>query len=234
MICHFNSQITQIEMNKITPIVFVSIRHSIARLFFCLFSFAYCLLPTVTFSQALDSVGSLKSGITQFNAGNYEGAEVELNKAVELNPKNSDARYYLGEVSFILKEDKKAMENYNKAIELDSANAKAYKGRGRIKAKLEDYYGSIEDFSKAIKLDKKFSDAYFNRALSYLILKDYKSSIADFSEVIKMNQKDFQAYSQRGSAKFESGDKKGACIDWSKAGELGYAKIYDTIKKNCK
>lgn len=222
MICHFKPWITPIEMNKIKRIVF----------FFLLT--AYCLQPSAAFSQAADSAGSLKSGITQFHEGNFSGAEVELNKAVELNPKNSSAFFYLAEVSFIMNQDKKAMENYNKTIVLDSTNAKAYKGRGRTKAKLEDFYGSIEDFTKAIKLDKKYSDAYFNRALSYLNLKDYKSAIADFSEVIKMNPKDYQAYSQRGTAKFESGDIKGACLDWSKAGELGYSKIYDTIKKNCK
>ncbi|MFI5164570.1 MAG: tetratricopeptide repeat protein [Bacteroidia bacterium] len=221
----------------ITTINFI--RHSNVRMFKCsvvlvFFFIANCQLPTSAFSQATDSAGSLKSGIAQFHEGNYEGAQVELNKAVELNPKNADAYFYLAEVSFILNENKKAMENYNKSIELDPKNPKAYKGRGKVKAKFEDYYGSVADFTKAIELDKNYSDAYFNRALSYLILKDYKSAIADFSEVIKMNPKDYQAYSQRGTAKFESGDKKGACIDWSKSGELGYTKIYDTIKKNCK
>jgi tetratricopeptide (TPR) repeat protein len=253
MICHFKQQVTLMLKTTITPIAFISFRRSIVKTFLvlmqtfiacirlsggavvCSFLLATCcFLPTVAFSQVVDSVGSLKSGVAQFNTGNYEGAEVELNKAVELNPKNSDAFFYLAEVSFIQHEDKKAMENYNKSIELNSTNPKAYKGRGRVKAKLEDYYGSIQDFTKAIELDKNYSDAYFNRALSYLNLKDYKSAIADFSEVIKMNPKDYQAYSQRGTAKFESGDKKGACLDWSKAGELGYSKIYDTIKKNCK
>ena len=200
--------------------------------------FVFCFLvgglPVSSFSQILDSAGSLKSGIAQFNEGNFEGAQVELNKAVELNPKNSDAFFYLAEVSFVLNESKKAMENYNKAITLNSKNPRAYKGRGKVKAKLEDFYGSVEDFTKAIELDKNYADAFFNRALSYLNLKDYKSAIADFSKVIEINPKDYQAFAQRGSAKFQNGDKKNACSDWSKAGELGYFKIYDTIKKNCK
>lgn len=226
-------------MKKITPIVFFSIRYSIVRLFGCLvvcvFLFtASCLLLPAAFSQTIDSAGSLKSGIVQFNSGNYEGAQVELIKAAELNPKNPDAFFYLAEVSLIMNESKKAMESYNKAIELNPKNQKAYKGRGKVKAKLEDYYGSIEDFTKAIELDSKYSDAYFNRALSQLNLKDYKSAIADFSKVIEINPKDYQAFTQRGNAKFQSEDKKGACSDWSKAGELGYFKIYDTIKKNCK
>ncbi|MEK6616857.1 MAG: tetratricopeptide repeat protein, partial [Bacteroidota bacterium] len=106
-------------MKKITPIFFFSFRHLIIRLFpahkiyvrdsvVYVFLFTVCcLLPAAAFSQ-VDSVGSLKSGVVQFNQGNYEGAQVELIKAVELNPKNPDAFFYLAEVSFILNETKKA------------------------------------------------------------------------------------------------------------------------------
>ena len=153
-----------------------------------LFLLICCLLPTA-YCQ-LDSAGSLKSGIAQFNEGNFEGARIELVKAVELNPKNPEAFFYLAEVSFVLNDSKASMENYNKALVLDSTSSRAYKGRGRVKAKQEDYYGSIEDFTHALKLNKKYTDAYFNRALSYLNIKEYKSAIADFTEVIKMNSKD--------------------------------------------
>src|ERR1051325_6471475 len=60
-----------------------------------LFCFVFCTFYFVRGFSQIDSVGSLKSGIAQFNQGNYEGAEVELNKAVELNPKNPDAFFYL-------------------------------------------------------------------------------------------------------------------------------------------
>ena len=180
------------------------------------------------------TTASLKSGIAKFNEANYDAALLDINKAIEMNAKNAEAYFYLGEIYLMQNEPKRAMENYNKAIELDSLLSKAYKGRGKLKAKMEDYMGSIDDFNIALKQNKNFSDAYFNRASSYLFLKDYKASIADYTKVIEMNKKDFQAYEQRGTAKFESGDKKGACKDWSKAGELGDFKIYDIIKKNCK
>ena len=201
------------------------------------FYFAILLLlfsSSFLFSQTHDSTASLKSGIAKFNEANYDAALLDINKAIELNNKNAEAYFYLGEIYLMQNEPKRAMENYNKAIELDSLLSKAYKGRGKLKAKLEDYMGSIDDFNIAIKQNKNFSDAYFNRASSYLFLKDYKASIADYSKVIEMNKKDFQAYEQRGTAKFQSGDTRGACKDWSKAGELGDFKIYDIIKKNCK
>lgn len=211
----------------------IGIRMFVLRLCCSWLLLANCILSTANCFAQADSSESLKTGIRQFNEGNFQGAAVSLNKAVELNPKNPDAFFYLAEAVFLLNESKKAMENYNKVIEMNATHARAFKGRGRVKAKLEDYYGSIEDFTKAVELDKNYADSFFNRGLSYLNLKDYKSAITDFTKVIELNPKDYQAYEQRGSAKFQSADKKGACTDWSKAGELGYFKIYEVIKKNC-
>ena len=145
-------------------------------LFFGIFVFINCQLPTA-YCQ-LDSVGSLKSGIAQFQQGNYEGAEVELMKAVELNPKNPDAFFYLAETAFILNEMKKAMENYNKTIELNSKNAKAYKGRGKVKAKLEDFNGSIEDFTKAIEINPQ-GEYFYHRSLCYYRMGDIAKAKSD-------------------------------------------------------
>ena len=194
----------------------------------------FIVIPLALYSQSKDSLVNLANGITKFNEGNYEAAEIEFRKAIEKNPKISESHFYLGEIYQIQNENKKAMEHYNLSIESDSTNSKAFKGRGKLKAKFEDIIGSIEDFDVAIKLDKSFTDAYFNRGLSYLSIKEYKSSISDFSKVISLNPKDYQAYVQRGTAKFQMKDNKGACKDWSKAGELGYFDIYETIKKNCK
>ncbi len=198
-----------------------------------IFTAVFILFSSFLFSQS-DSTINLKNGIAKFNEGNYDVATMEFNKAVNHNPTSVDAYYYLGKISYLQKDLKKAMEDFNKVLEMDSLYSKAYKERGVLKATMEDYHGAIDDFDMAIKINKKFSEAYFNRGMSYLFLKDYKSSITDFTKVIDFDKKDFQAYEQRGTAKFQSGDAKGACKDWSKAGELGDFKIYDIIKKNCK
>lgn len=223
-----NNEVTRIHLDIRNSMFVIRYSKKLFYSFFLLF-----LLPLFSFSQK-DSTANLKSGIAKFNEGNYDVAVMEFNKAIEQCPKCAEVYYYLGEISFLQKDNKKAMENFNKTIELDSTYSKAYKDRGALKAMLEDYRGAIDDFNIAIKQDKSFSDAYFNRATSYESLKEYKSSIEDYTKVISMNKKDFQAYEQRGRAKFEMGDAKGACKDWSKAGELGDFKAYDYIKKNCK
>ena len=67
----------------------------------------------------------------------------------------------------------------------------------------------------------------------YFYLKENVEAIDDFSKVIEMNPKDYEAFFARGNAKYQANKKDEACLDWSKAGELGYMKVYDVIKKTC-
>jgi len=75
--------------------------------------------------------------------------------------------------------------------------------------------------------------AYYNRGVAKARLGDYKGAIQDFNKVIELKPKDADAYARRGASKLSLGQKNSGCLDLSKAGELGYAKADDTIKKYC-
>jgi len=53
------------------------------------------------------------------------------------------------------------------------------------------------------------------------------------NKAIELDPKDTDAYSNRGVAKLILGQKDSGCLDFSKAGELGYAKAYEAIKEFC-
>ena len=62
----------------------------------------------------------------------------------------------------------------------------------------------------------------------------YVGAKTDFWKAIQIDPNNAEAYYGRGTAKYKLDDKNGACQDWRKAGELGYEKAYETIKKYCK
>ena len=120
-----------------------------------------------------DNVSALiKSGTEKFIAGDMNGAIIDLNKAIAIDPKNFEAYSILGDVRYAQNDDKGAMENYNKSLELNPLNSLTFKKRGKVKAHLADYRGSILDFNKSIELNPLFSDAIFDRVLSYFYLKE--------------------------------------------------------------
>jgi hypothetical protein len=66
-----------------------------------------------------------------------------------------------------------------------------------------------------------------------LNLEDYRGAILDFNMAIELNPKSGDAYYSRGLAKIALNDVNGGCLDLSKAGELGYDRAYEVIKKLC-
>ncbi|MBA2584726.1 MAG: tetratricopeptide repeat protein [Bacteroidetes bacterium] len=195
--------------------------------------FCFFLQFSMVYAQEGKSSEFEKTGTELFYSNDFVGALPYFEKALEQNPKSAKNHYFLGEINFKLERTKVAMDNYNKAIELDTVNFTYYKDRGRLKAHLKDYRGSIADFNKSLEISPDFSDALFDRALSNYQLKQYSDCISDFTRVIENNPKDKEAFYSRGSAKIDSGDLIGGCTDWSRAGELGFIKAYETIQKKC-
>ena len=77
------------------------------------------------------------------------------------------------------------------------------------------------------------ADDYFNSGNAKANLKDYRGAILDFNKAIELNPKLASAYLGRGLAKILLGQKDDGCLDLSKAGELGEASAYETIKELC-
>ncbi len=131
-----------------------------------------------------------------------------------------------------------AIQDWNKVIELSTGKqlTGAYYSRGRCKLALEDYRGAILDFDKYISLDSKVSykSVYSLRADAKYSLKNYKGALDDYNKAITVDPKDSDAYYSRGLIKyFYLKNKIAGCEDWSKAGELGFEKAYETINENC-
>ena len=137
----------------------------------------------------------------------------------------------------------KAVETgYNKArgnevlktkVSSSKQTAEEYFYSAFAKDDLGDYTGAIQDYNKAIELDPDLAMAYNNRGKAKISLGDNRGAIQDLNKMIELNPYDAKAYNNRGTCKYILSDKYGGCLDLSKAGELGYEKAYETIRKYC-
>ncbi len=80
---------------------------------------------------------------------------------------------------------------------------------------------------------KKTAEDYFDSGTAKAELQDNKGAIQDYNKAIELNPNDADVYYNRGAAKIMSGQKDDGCLDLSKAGELGSAKAYESIKEYC-
>jgi tetratricopeptide (TPR) repeat protein len=171
-----------------------------------------------------------------------------LIKLIAFNSYSQTSAEYNAEGSFLVMMEKydEAIASFNKAIKMDN-NPLAYIGRGEAKFELGDFRGALEDLNQGIpRLTTStvtakeffFMGAYKYRGLSKAGLEDCKGAINDLSKALEYvighdDTEIYPIYFVRGVCKLVIGDKNGACLDWSKSGELGYAKAYESIRDYC-
>jgi tetratricopeptide (TPR) repeat protein len=81
----------------------------------------------------------------------YVEANVFLDKAIALNPKNIHALLSRGANYSMLGDYVSAIRNYSMVIEIDSTNTLAHFNRGLNKQRLGNYHNAIENFNRAIR-----------------------------------------------------------------------------------
>ena len=135
--------------------------------------------------------------------GETEKAIADLTKAIELDPKHSDAyaeraRAYK-QKSFVKetrkvtisavdrdKLEQKAFVDLTKAIELNPKNDSYYFLRGTLWSPGEEVK-AIADFTKAIELNPKFGEFYLIRSRAYESLGKNKEAKADFDKARELD-----------------------------------------------
>ena len=158
-------------------------------------------------------------GIAKSKLGDFEGAIIDCDKAIELNPKSAPAYHNRSINKTSLGDFEEAVVDCDKAIEINPKSA-YYTIRGIAKLYLKDLEGAIADQDKAIELNPKDASPYNNRGIAKSKLGDFEGAIIDYNKAIELNPKDASPYNNRGNAKNKLGDFEGAIIDYSKAIEI--------------
>jgi len=148
----------------------------------------------------MDSTAFISRGYAKYMLGEYLAAIEDFNKAIELNPKYSDALNGRGLAKYRLGEYSAAIEDFNKAIELDPKDSTAFNNRGLAKYSLGEYSAAIEDFNKVIELDPKNSYALVGRGVSHCLLERYEECLKDCSKSIELDPKFYYGFLRRGIA----------------------------------
>ncbi|MEM8722384.1 MAG: tetratricopeptide repeat-containing serine protease family protein [Cyanobacteria bacterium P01_G01_bin.39] len=144
-------------------------------------------------AQDFVSVGQRK-----LNQEDYQGAIVEFNQALAINPNDFDALSGRGQAYFSLRDFDAAEQDFAAVLQRNSNNAISFVYRGNAYLGLGEQDKAIADFNEAIRIDPNLATAYSNRGLSYHYLEEYQRAITDFNEAIRIDSNLATAYSNRG------------------------------------
>ena len=174
-------------------------------------------------------------GIKKYETGDYNGAILDYNKSIELDPNFSIAIYNRGLSKYELEDYLEAIKDFDKAIELGYKTPNLYSRRGLCNYKIKDYYEFLWDYDKAIELDPNVAFYYVNRGVAKEMTSNPYGAITDYSEAISINPDYALAYFKRGKAKEKTANFEGACVDFKRAAYLGNEEAKRWISKwKCK
>ena len=117
----------------------------------------------------------LRSGNKLYKDSTFVKAEVDYRKALELEPKSTDAIYNLGNSLLMQQKAKEAMEQYEAAshIEKDKMKlAQIYHNMGVILQSSKQLPQCIEAYKEALRNNPKDDETRYNLALAQKQLKD--------------------------------------------------------------
>jgi tetratricopeptide (TPR) repeat protein len=106
-------------------------------------------------------------------------AEVDYRKALDINPKSTDAMFNLGNALLMQQKVKEAMEQYESVskVEKDKSKlAEIYHNMGVILQSAKQYPQCIEAYKESLRNNPKDDETRYNLALAQKMLKDQQQN----------------------------------------------------------
>jgi tetratricopeptide (TPR) repeat protein len=160
-------------------------------------------------------------GFEYYQAQEFEKSLTDLNQAILINPKFSQAYYNRAVLKYEKNNDiQGALADFNQAILINPRNFEAYINRGLLKyEKINDTQGALADFNQAIFINPRNFEAYINRGLlKYEKINDIQGALADYNQAIFINPRIPHVYNNRANLKtYQLNDVEGGMADYDQA-----------------
>lgn len=150
--------------------------------------------------QITREIQLLNKGRELFQANNYKKALLALEEVIEINPKNIEAYFVLGNIFHIKGQLGKAIKAFNKVLELDPNHTDASISLSVILNDIGKYEQAQEVFEKAnnhIKkeskglddphINKKFASKHYEIAEMYFSYNRYDEALFEYNKAIALD-----------------------------------------------
>jgi tetratricopeptide (TPR) repeat protein len=173
---------------KINPVQNNYLKHQVdALIAFGLYEEALQRLDSIDLEIADDFYPSQRKGLIHILNGSINLADVELNKAYEIDQNNYLTLDLLGLIEMKKQNYVDAIEWFNLAIDADSTQATSYYNRAICYRFLGENQLALQDINTSLRLNSQQQKAFFSRALIKKEKGDLSGSIADYNTAIELD-----------------------------------------------
>jgi TolB-like protein/DNA-binding winged helix-turn-helix (wHTH) protein/Tfp pilus assembly protein PilF len=140
----------------------------------------------------------------------WEGAERQFRKAIQLNSNNQDAHEFLSAYLHAMGRLDEAKAENQVAIQLDPLNAWLYDDNGWLLLTKRRPEQASQVFRKAIELNPNYTAAHLSLAVSYIRMGRFTEALAETQKAEALSADPTRVLEIRGSVQALSGDRAGA------------------------
>lgn len=165
---------------------------------------------------------TLQEGIKQLENENYAGALNTFQAVLKADPRNTDAYYWIGEVSYVQDNAAEAEKSYRKGLDQNAQCALCYVGVGKVELDKGNTMEAEKNFARAIGVNKKNARSYGHVGDAYLYSKkpDYNKAIEFLRKARDMDPSVATFWAHLGEANDKAGNSGDAMTAYERAVEL--------------
>jgi tetratricopeptide (TPR) repeat protein len=156
-------------------------------------------------------------GVTLARQGKDYDAAVHYKKALEINPRYSDAHYNLAALLVRQGKDQEAMVHFVEALRAKPNSAEAHNDLGVFLTKHGKIQEAIFHFLEAIRINPNYGGAYFNLGLVLLEQRRNEEAISSFNEALRINPEKAEIQHHLGAALAGAGKTAEAAVHYNVA-----------------
>ena len=170
-----------------------------------------CLLPLA--AQTAEQTAETNAGttekelydiaLTKLKNKEHIHAKEDLDKLIELNPKNPDYYFSMGYLYIDLNNFPSAIKYLDKTIELDPKYFPAYLNRSHIKYKQKKYQECIQDANKVLEISPYQLDALYIRGKANKELGNLQDALADYNIYLTIENNYPQTFLEHGDINYQ-------------------------------
>ena len=152
------------------------------------------------FAQQKTDRDYLRSGNKLYNDSLFIKAEVDYRKALEINPKSTDAMFNLANALLMQQKAKEAMEQYESVSKIEKDKdklAQIYHNMGVILQSSKQLPQCIEAYKESLRNNPKDNETRYNLALAQKQLKDQQQDQQEQQQQKKEEQEQQQNQDQQ-------------------------------------
>ncbi len=162
----------------------------------------------------------IEEGKALLQKGEIKSALKRFQLAVDSNPVNHLAIYYVALSYLKLDKIPMALIEFDRALELSPNNVMYLSDRAVTKLRLKDKDGAMADLNKCVELDPNYSYRYSLRAFIRNGFGDAEGAISDYKKAIELDPDDPIAINNLGMCEEQQGYKSSAQRRFEQADKL--------------